>query len=108
LRGYLRSTVDLMDPLDAGLHKIAAPLYQHGLADRDALNEELLRAEKIWAARDLKFRSKLLRAAHCCFIWPMACGKLLRQTPGNFRPARNLGARRVGAHDAHGAGEFQP
>jgi bacillithiol biosynthesis cysteine-adding enzyme BshC len=36
----------LMDPLDAGLHKIAAPLYQHALADRDALNEKLLQRGK--------------------------------------------------------------
>src|SRR6266851_112747 len=28
----------LMDPLDQGLHKVAAPLYQHALAERDALN----------------------------------------------------------------------
>ncbi len=32
----------LMDPLDSGLHKVAAPLYQHALAERDALNEKLL------------------------------------------------------------------
>jgi len=36
----------LMDPLDAGLHKIAAPLYQHSLAERDELNEGLLQREK--------------------------------------------------------------
>jgi len=32
----------LMDPLDGGLHKAAAPLYQHALAERDVLNEKLL------------------------------------------------------------------
>jgi bacillithiol synthase len=32
----------LMDPLDRGLHKVAAPLYQHALAERDVLNEKLL------------------------------------------------------------------
>ena len=36
----------LMDPLDAGLHKVAAPLYQHALAKRDALNEKLLQRGK--------------------------------------------------------------
>src|SRR5436309_9663256 len=36
----------LMDPLDDGLHKVAAPLYQHALAERDALNEELLHRGK--------------------------------------------------------------
>src|SRR6266576_270841 len=36
----------LMDPLDDGLHKAAAPLYQHALAERDALNEKLLERGK--------------------------------------------------------------
>src|SRR5205807_609650 len=36
----------LMDPLDAGLHKVAAPLYQHALAERDTLNEKLLQRGK--------------------------------------------------------------
>ena len=36
----------LMDPLDAGLHKVAAPLYQHALAERDPLNEKLLERGK--------------------------------------------------------------
>jgi bacillithiol synthase len=36
----------LMDPLDNGLHKVAAPLYQHALAERDALNVSLLQRGK--------------------------------------------------------------
>jgi bacillithiol biosynthesis cysteine-adding enzyme BshC len=36
----------LMDPLDGGLHRVATPLYQHALAERDALNEKLLERGK--------------------------------------------------------------
>src|SRR5438309_1098855 len=36
----------LMDSLDDGLHKVAAPLYQHALAERDGLNEKLLQRGK--------------------------------------------------------------
>ncbi len=36
----------LMDPLDTGLHQLAAPLYQHALAERDELNAKLLQREK--------------------------------------------------------------
>src|SRR5258707_8869043 len=36
----------LMDPIDTGLHKVAARLYQHALAERDALNEKLLQRGK--------------------------------------------------------------
>jgi bacillithiol synthase len=36
----------LLDPLDAGLHRIAAPLYERAAAHRDALNNALLRRGK--------------------------------------------------------------
>jgi bacillithiol synthase len=36
----------LMDPVDPGLHRVAIPLYQHALAERDALNEKLLQRGK--------------------------------------------------------------
>jgi bacillithiol biosynthesis cysteine-adding enzyme BshC len=36
----------LMDPLDLGLHKVASPLYQHALVERDAVNERLLQRGK--------------------------------------------------------------
>ena len=45
-RLFAQQGLILMDPLDVGLHKTAAPLYQHALADRDALNEELLQRGK--------------------------------------------------------------
>jgi bacillithiol synthase len=45
-RLFAQQGLILMDPLDPGLHKIAAPLYQHALADRDALNEKLLQRGK--------------------------------------------------------------
>ncbi|MFI5107147.1 MAG: bacillithiol biosynthesis cysteine-adding enzyme BshC, partial [Terriglobales bacterium] len=45
-RVFAQQGLVLMDPLDAGLHKVAAPLYQHALAERDALNEKLLQRGK--------------------------------------------------------------
>jgi bacillithiol biosynthesis cysteine-adding enzyme BshC len=36
----------LMDPLDPGLHRIGAPLYQHAVAERDVVNEKLLQRGK--------------------------------------------------------------
>src|SRR5260370_42213551 len=41
-RLFAQQGLILMDPLDNGLHKLAARLYQHALAERDALNEKLL------------------------------------------------------------------
>jgi len=45
-RLFAQQGLILMDPLDAGLHKVAAPLFQHALAERDALNEKLLQRGK--------------------------------------------------------------
>jgi bacillithiol biosynthesis cysteine-adding enzyme BshC len=36
----------LLDPLDAGLHRMAAPLYKKAIEGRDELNEKLLRRGK--------------------------------------------------------------
>ena len=42
----------LLDPLDARLHRIAAPLYKKALQDRDGLNESLLqRGRELESAR---------------------------------------------------------
>jgi len=41
-RLFAQQGLILMDPLETGLHKVAAPLYQHALAERDALNDKLL------------------------------------------------------------------
>jgi len=52
----------LLDPLDPGLHKVAAPLSQHALDQRDALNERLLERgkelEKAGFAPQVKVTSK--------------------------------------------------
>jgi bacillithiol synthase len=45
-RLFAQQGLILLDPLDEGLHKIAAPLYQHALAERDVLNEKLLQRAK--------------------------------------------------------------
>src|SRR6266576_2420273 len=45
-RLFAKQGLILMDPLDAGLHKVAAPLYQHALAERDPLNLKLLERGK--------------------------------------------------------------
>jgi bacillithiol synthase len=45
-RLFAQQGLILMDPLNPGLHKVAAPLYQHALAERDALNEKLLQRGK--------------------------------------------------------------
>jgi bacillithiol biosynthesis cysteine-adding enzyme BshC len=45
-RLFAQQGLILMDPLDPGMDKVATPLYQHALAERDALNEKLLERGK--------------------------------------------------------------
>src|SRR5260370_25261254 len=45
-RLFAQQGLILMDPLDIRLHKVAAPLYHHQVAERDALNEKLLQRGK--------------------------------------------------------------
>jgi bacillithiol biosynthesis cysteine-adding enzyme BshC len=45
-RLFAQQGLILMDPLDPGLHRVAIPLYQHALAERDTLNEKLLQRGK--------------------------------------------------------------
>src|SRR6266436_301172 len=45
-RLFAQQGLILMDPLDPELHRVATPLYQHALAERDALNEKLLQRGK--------------------------------------------------------------
>lgn len=45
-RLFAQQGLILLDPLDPGLHRVAAPLYQHALAERDALNDKLLQRGK--------------------------------------------------------------
>jgi len=45
-RLFAQQGLIVMDPLGAGLHKVAAPLFQHALAERDTLNEKLLQRGK--------------------------------------------------------------
>src|SRR6266436_1755423 len=45
-RLFAQQGLILMDPLDPGLHRVATPLYQHALAERDAVNDKLLQRGK--------------------------------------------------------------
>ena len=50
-RVFAEDGLILLDPLDARLHKIAAPIYRKALEDRDALSENLLgRGKELEAA----------------------------------------------------------
>jgi bacillithiol synthase len=90
----------LLDPLDARLHRVAAPVYRKALADRDTLSEALLtRGRELEAAG---FDPQVKVTAGGTLLFQMKNG--VRQ-PIGFSPAANGKAPHSGSADAgSGAG----
>ncbi len=74
----------LLDPLDAGLHRVAAPLYQHALDERDALNEKLLQRGK--ELDKAGFAAQVKVTARSTLLFHMSEGRrqVVTASNGNF------------------------
>src|SRR5258707_1062591 len=79
----------LLDPLDARLHRIAAPLYKKALEDRDELNDKLLQRGK-----------ELERAGYGVQVKVTARSTLLFTVGGGGRRGGGAGNARVKSGDA--------
>jgi bacillithiol biosynthesis cysteine-adding enzyme BshC len=91
----------LMDPLDTGLHKVAAPLYQHALAERDALNEKLLQRGK-----DLDragFDAQVKVASRSTLLFHLADGvrEVITASTGKFQAGEKTWQREELVHLTH-------
>jgi bacillithiol synthase len=63
----------LLDPLDADVHRLAAPLFQKALEDRDVLNEKLLHRGKELEAAKLEVQVKV--TARSTLLFSLRDGK---------------------------------
>jgi len=63
----------LLDPLDPGLHRIAAPVYRQAIEDRDALNEKLLRRGKELEAEGFSAQVKVTAKSTLLFYMGNQC-----------------------------------
>jgi len=90
-----------MDPLDAGLHKIAAPLYQHGLADRDALNEELLQRGKDLGRAGFEVQVKVTSRSTLLFHLADGVRQVVTANAGKFQAGEKTWAREELVHMTH-------
>src|ERR1700674_1283741 len=91
----------LMDPLDTGLHKVVAPLYQHALAERDALNEKLLQRGK-----DLDrsgFDAQVKVTSHSTLLFRLADGvrQVITASAGKFQAGERTWQREELVHLTH-------
>jgi uncharacterized protein YllA (UPF0747 family) len=72
----------LLDPLDTGLHRIAAPVYRQAIADRDALNEQLLRRGKELEEAGFSAQVKVTAKSTLLFYMGCLCGDKTQTSDG--------------------------
>ena len=91
----------LMDPLDTGLHKVAAPLYQHALAERDALNEKLLQRGKDLDRAGFDAQVKVTSRSTLLFHLAHGARQVITANGGNFQAGEKTWARHELVHLTH-------
>jgi bacillithiol synthase len=91
----------LMDPLDNGLHKIAAPLYQHALADRDALNEKLLQRGKDLDRAGFEVQVKVTARSTLLFHLADGVRQVIAANGGKFQAGEKAWPREELVHLTH-------
>ena len=99
----------LMDPLDAGLHKVAAPLYQHALAERDALNERLLQRAKDLDRGGFDAQVKVTSRSTLLFRMDGGERQVITASAGKFQAGERTWTRKELVHLTHNEPEnFSP
>jgi bacillithiol synthase len=108
-RLFAQQGLILMDPLDPGLHKIAAPLYQHALADRDALNEKLLQRGKDLDRAGFEVQVKVTARSTLLFHLADGVRQVVTANAGKFLAGEKTWAREELVHMTHmEPGNFTP
>src|SRR6202521_5389608 len=91
----------LVDPLDTGLHKVAAPLYQHALAERDALNETLLQRGKDLDRAGFDAQVKVTSRSTLLFHLADGVRQVITASPEKFQAGEKTWARDELVHMTH-------
>src|SRR5713226_2319947 len=91
----------LMDPLDSGLHKVVAPLYQHALSERDALNEKLLQRGKDLDRAGFDAQVKVTSRSTLLFRMDGGGRQVVTANSGKFQAGEKTWARDELVHLTH-------
>src|SRR5713101_1571236 len=105
-RLFAQQGLILMDPLDIGLHKVAAPLYQHALADRDALNEKLLQRGKDLDRAGFAAQVKVTARSTLLFRMHEGVRQVVTASAGKFQAGEKTWARDELVHMTHTEPEY--
>jgi bacillithiol biosynthesis cysteine-adding enzyme BshC len=98
-----------MDPLDPGLHRVATPLYQHALAERDAVNEKLLQRGKDLDRAGFDAQVKVTSRSTLLFYLGDGARQVITASNGKFQAGDKTWARDELVHLTHAEpGKFSP
>jgi bacillithiol biosynthesis cysteine-adding enzyme BshC len=100
-RLFARHGLILMDPLDTGLHKVAAPLYQHALAERDESNEKLLQRGKELDRAGFDVQVKVTSRSTLLFHLADGVRQVITASGGKFQAGEKTWVRDELVHMTH-------
>lgn len=108
-RLFAQQGLVLLDPLDEALHKVAAPLYQHALAERDVLNAKLLQRDKDLDRAGYAAQVKVTAKSTLLFYMGSAARQAITTSGGRFQAGEKTWAREELTHLTHTEpGNFSP
>ena len=108
-RLFAQQGLILMDPLDAGLHRVAAPLYQHALAERDVLNDKLLRRGKELESAGFDVQVKVTTKSTLLFRFESGARQVISASSDKFHVGEKSWSREELTHLTHAEPEnFSP
>jgi len=108
-RLFAQQGLILMDPLDPGLHRVATPLYQHALAERDAVNEKLLQRGKDLDRAGFDAQVKVTSRSTLLFYLGDGVRQVITASNGKFQAGDKTWPRDELIHLTHAEpGKFSP
>jgi bacillithiol synthase len=108
-RLFAQQGLILMDPLDPGLHRVATPLYQHALAERDAVNEKLLQRGKELDRAGFDAQVKVTSRSTLLFYLGDGVRRVITASNGKFQAGDKSWRRDELIHLTHAEpGKFSP
>jgi len=108
-RLFAKQGLILMNPLDAALHNVAAPLYQHALAERDELNAKLLERERELERAGYAAQVKVTAKSTVLFYMGDGARQVITASDGKFHADEKSWPREELVHLTHvEPGSFSP
>src|SRR5467141_3892189 len=108
-RLFAQQGLILMDPLDPGLHRVATPLYQHALTERDAVNEKLLQRGRDLDRGGFDAQVKVTSRSTLLFYLGDGVRQVITVSNGKFQAGDKSWPRDELIHLTHAApGKFSP